>query len=119
MVNEGARFDRVPTWTNTLPVSLLNNHSRAKADPDFVARAREVGEIYAQLGCEPVYTCAPYQLPNGPQRGDYIVGSESNAVAFYNAVVGAKTLKYGDFLDVAFRYRRRICSNSLRELFLA
>ena len=101
LVNEGARFDRVPTRTNTLPVSLLDNHSRAKADPDFVARAREVGEIYAQLGCEPVYTCATYQLPDGPQRGDHIVGSESNAVAFYNAVVGAKTLKYGDFLDVA------------------
>jgi hypothetical protein len=28
------------------------------------------------------------------------VGSESNAVSFYNSVIGARTNKYGDFLDV-------------------
>jgi predicted aconitase len=33
--------------------------------------------------------------------GDHIVVGESNAVSFYNAVVGARTNKYGDYLDVA------------------
>ncbi len=46
-----------------------------------------------------MWTCAPYQLPGGPELGDQIVGSESNAVAYYNSVVGARTNKYGDFLD--------------------
>ena len=50
---------------------------------------------------EPVWTCAPYQLPGGPQRGDHIVAGESNAVTFYNSVIGARTNKYGDYLDVA------------------
>jgi hypothetical protein len=47
-----------------------------------------------------VWTCAPYQLPGRPCLGDHIVGSESNAVTFYNSVIGARTNKYGDYLDV-------------------
>jgi predicted aconitase len=48
-----------------------------------------------------VWTCAPYQLPGRPGLGEHIVVGESNAVSFYNAVVGARTNKYGDYLDVA------------------
>ena len=62
--------------------------------------ARLLMDLYERLGCEPVWTCAPYQLPGRPRLGDHIVGSESNAVTFYNSVVGARTNKYGDYLDV-------------------
>ena len=96
----GAKF-AVPTWTNTLPISLLESDSRSQADPDFLSGAREVANIYKELGCSAVYTCAPYQLPGGPVAGQHIVGSESNAVSYYNSVVGARTQKYGDFLDVS------------------
>ena len=91
----------VPTWTNTLPISLLETDSRSQTDPKFLSGAREVAEIYKKLGCSPVYTCAPYQLSGGPEAGQHIVGSESNAVSYYNSVVGARTQKYGDFLDVS------------------
>ena len=37
----------------------------------------------------------------GPKFGDHIAGGESNAVSYYNSVVGARTNKYGDYLDVA------------------
>lgn len=57
--------------------------------------------LYQALGCRAVWTCAPYQLPGRPRTGEHIVVGESNAVAFYNAVVGARTNKYGDYLDVA------------------
>jgi predicted aconitase len=63
--------------------------------------AKELMQLYQQLGCRPVWTCAPYQLPGGPQCGDQIVVGESNAVSYYNSVVGARTNKYGDYLDVA------------------
>ena len=96
----GAKF-AVPTWTNTLPISLLESDSRSQADPEFLSGAREVANIYKELGCSAVYTCAPYQLPGGPVAGQHIVGSESNAVSYYNSVVGARTQKYGDFLDVS------------------
>ena len=58
-------------------------------------------QLYEALGCTPSWTCAPYHLPGGPQRGDHIVAGESNAVTFYNSVIGARTNKYGDYLDVA------------------
>jgi hypothetical protein len=58
-------------------------------------------QIYASLGARPVWTCAPYQLPGRPGFGAHIVAGESNAVAFYNSVLGARTNKYGDYLDVA------------------
>lgn len=100
LLEHSAQF-AVPTWTNTLPVSLLESDSRSLADPAFLSGAREVADIYHQLGCAPVYTCAPYQLPGGPATGEQIIGSESNAVSYYNSVVGARTQKYGDFLDVS------------------
>ena len=50
---------------------------------------------------KPVFTCAPYQIPGRPKLGDHIVAGESNAVTFYNSVIGARTNKYGDYLDVA------------------
>jgi len=95
----GARF-RIPAWTNTIPVSLLAPDPRAGVEPEAQAEARELARLYAELGCRTVWTCAPYQLPGGPGLGDQIVVGESNAVAYYNSTVGARSNKYGDFLDV-------------------
>lgn len=100
MLDNGARL-AVPTWTNASLVSQVDSEVRPeKNDPIVVSGARLLMDLYERLGCEPVWTCAPYQLPGRPQLGDHIVGSESNAVTFYNSVVGARTNKYGDYLDV-------------------
>lgn len=101
LLANGARF-RIPAWTNNGVVSLADAGLRPVAeDPEMVEGARRLMEVYAELGCRPVFTCAPYQLPGGPGFGDHIVAAESNAVTYYNAVVGARTNKYGDYLDVA------------------
>lgn len=98
-VDQGIRF-KIPAWTNTVPVSLSQPEIREGADPVALSEAHELADLYVDLGCEPMWTCAPYQIAGGPGFGDQIVGSESNAVAYYNSVVGARTNKYGDFLDV-------------------
>jgi predicted aconitase len=98
-VDRGARFT-IPTWTNALTVSLMPPEVRADADPTVLAESRELARLYTALGCRPVWTCAPYQLPGGPGPGAQIIVGESNAVAYYNSAVGARTNKYGDFLDV-------------------
>lgn len=101
LLDHGARL-AVTTWTNNGVVSLADPQLRPEADdPDFVCGAREVMQLYARLGCRPTWTCAPYLLPGGPKRGDHIAVGESNAVAYYNSAVGARTNKYGDYLDVA------------------
>jgi predicted aconitase len=101
LLDHGARF-AVPAWTNSGLVSLADASLRPEErDPEAIRGARRLMKLYESLGCRPVWTCAPYQLPGGPQFGDHIVVGESNAVTFYNSVVGARTNKYGDYLDVA------------------
>lgn len=100
-LDHGATF-AVPSWCNNGVVSLSHpEHYAASQDLEMVDGARRLMALYERLGCKPVWTCAPYQLPGGPQRGDQIVAGESNAVTYYNSVTGARTNKYGDYLDVA------------------
>ena len=101
MLENGAVL-AVPTWTNSGVVSLADPSLRPGVeDPETVDGAARLMRLYAQLGAKPTWTCAPYQLSGGPRFGDHIAVGESNAVAYYNSVVGARTNKYGDFLDVA------------------
>ncbi|MEO0618172.1 MAG: aconitase X catalytic domain-containing protein [Pseudomonadota bacterium] len=107
LLNDGARFE-IAAWTNTVPVSLIQDDPRQGSDPVFLEEARALTRVYEKLGARPVWTCAPYQLPDGPERDDQIIVGESNAVSYYNSVVGARTNKYGDFLDVACGLVQRV-----------
>jgi predicted aconitase len=101
LLEHGAVF-AVPSWTNNGVVSLTHTELYAgHHDQEMVQGATELMRLYEELGCKPTWTCAPYQLPDQPSQGDHIVVGESNAVTFYNSVLGARTNKYGDYLDVA------------------
>jgi predicted aconitase len=63
--------------------------------------ARRMMDAYRDLGCEPSWTCAPYQAGHRPAAGTDVAWGESNAVVFCNSVLGARTNRYGDFLDIA------------------
>ena len=96
----GARV-RVPT---TLNIGLLDLIHPGLTDvPEERARpARELMEAYVELGAEPTFTCAPYQLAGSrPGLGEQVAWAESNAIVFANSVLGARTNRYGDFCDVA------------------
>ena len=57
---------------------------------------------YRALGARATFTCAPYQLSDArPSIGEQVAWGESNAIAFCNSVLGARTNRYGDFIDVA------------------
>jgi predicted aconitase len=92
----------VPTWTNNSVASLDDTSFRPEhIDPAMVRGGHELMRLYSELGCKPTWTCAPYQLPGGPKFGDHIAVGESNAVAYYNSALGARSNKYGSYLDVA------------------
>lgn len=63
--------------------------------------AKRMMSAYRALGCEPSWTCAPYQAGHRPAFGTDVAWGESNAVVFCNSVLGARTNRYGDFLDIA------------------
>jgi predicted aconitase len=101
MLDHGATFP-IPAWTNNGVVSATHPELyHGNPDTEMVDGARHLMRLYKDLGCKPTWTCAPYQIPGGPTFGEHIVVGESNAVTYYNSAIGARTNKYGDYLDVA------------------
>ncbi len=97
-VAEGGRV-AVPTTLNVGSMDLLHpNLIRAPAAER--AAGRRLMEAHLTLGCEPSFTCAPYQTRFRPGFGDQIAWGESNAIVFANSVIGARTNRYGDFIDL-------------------
>lgn len=100
MVNGGARV-RVPTTLNVGSLDLLHPELW-RGDASRATRGRRVMDGYRALGARPTFTCAPYQLVDSrPAFGTQVAWGESNAIVFCNSVLGARTNRYGDFLDVA------------------
>jgi predicted aconitase len=88
---------------STLNVGALDLTGCARvrlAEPER-GMARRMMDAYRHLGCEPSWTCAPYQAGHRPAFGTDVAWGESNAVVFCNSVLGARTNRYGDFLDIA------------------
>lgn len=90
----------VPTTLNVGSVDLMHPERQAGLLPE-AASSRALMEAYVGLGCKPSFTCAPYQLRQRPQFGQHVAWAESNAIVFANSVLGARTARYGDFIDIA------------------
>ncbi|MCT4654329.1 MAG: aconitase X [Cohaesibacter sp.] len=89
----------VPTSLNSLSVDY--NCWRAQGiDPQLGEPATALAKAYTDMGARSTFTCAPYLLETAPLKGEQIAWAESNAVVFANSVLGARTMKYPDFLDV-------------------
>lgn len=98
MAELGAQV-RVPTTINAISVDRENWPGQG-VDPDFGARASRLADAYVRMGCRPSFTCAPYLLTDRPAAGEDIAWAESNAVVFANTVLGARTPKHPDYLDL-------------------
>jgi predicted aconitase len=79
----------------------LTGCSRTRLPEHEHHMASRMMAAYRQLGCEPTWTCAPSQAGHRPRLGSQVAWGESNAVVFCNSVLGARTNRYGDFLDIA------------------
>jgi predicted aconitase len=89
----------VPTTLNVASLDLLHP-DLVRRDPETTERAKALMDVYVAMGCSPTWTCAPYQLHERPRLGDQVAWGESNAIVFANSVLGARTNRYGDFLDI-------------------
>lgn len=96
---EGGGVVAVPTTLNVSSLDLLHPELY-RGEPETAEKARRLMDAYVDLGCRSTWTCAPYQLINRPGFGDQIAWGESNAIVFANSVLGARTNRYGDFLDI-------------------
>ncbi|MGH2540517.1 MAG: aconitase X, partial [Actinomycetota bacterium] len=98
LAESGARV-AVPATLNVSSLDLL--HPRlVRLDSATADDARALMDAYVAMGCRPTWTCAPYQLPDRPALGEHVAWAESNAIVFANSVLGARTDRYGDFIDI-------------------
>ncbi len=98
MADMGATV-RAPTTTNA--ISVDRRRWEAQGVPAaFGGPASRLADAYVRMGAEPTFTCAPYLLDGAPKFGEIVGWGESNAVVFANSVIGARTAKLPDFLDL-------------------
>jgi predicted aconitase len=90
---------RIPSTLNVGALDLLHP-DRYRGDPQTATKARRLMDLYVQMGCRPTWTCAPYQLTVRPALGEHVAWAESNAIVFANSILGARTDRYGDFIDI-------------------
>lgn len=98
LVADGGKV-RVPTTLNVGSMDLIHPElmrvKREEAGP-----MRRLMNAHLALGCAATFTCAPYQTRFRPGFGEQIAWGESNAIVFANSVIGARTNRYGDFIDL-------------------
>jgi predicted aconitase/predicted aconitase with swiveling domain len=99
MLVEWGAHVRVPTTLNSISVDKRRWRAQGVAE-DLGAPASALADAYVAMGAQPSFTCAPYLLESAPRFGDQVGWAESNAVVYANSVIGARTMKYPDYLDI-------------------
>ncbi len=106
LVSLGGRV-RVPTTLNVGSIDLIHP-GLFRGSATLKSEGRRLMEAHVELGCRPSFTCAPYQSGHRPPLGAQIAWAESNAIVFANSVLGARTERYGDFIDLACAITGRV-----------
>ena len=102
----------IPTTLNMIPLDL-QNWRQFGVPEEFGAKATRLAKAYTAMGCVPTYTCAPYQGYLTPGFGQQIAWAESNAIVYANSVLGARTNRYGDFIDICAAIAGRVPKHGL------
>jgi len=89
----------VPTSLNISAIDL-KRWKEYRVPPELLEKCRRMEKAYLKMGATPTWTCAPYQQGMIPRFGEQIAWGESNAIAFANSVIGARTNRYGDLIDI-------------------
>ncbi|MDR7001186.1 aconitase X catalytic domain-containing protein [Neobacillus niacini] len=97
----------VPTTMNAISIDRKRWKDQG-VEAEWANSAQRLADAYLRMGAKPTFTCAPYLLPEKPQKGMDIAWAESNAVVYANSVLGAKTNRYGDLMDICAAITGRV-----------
>lgn len=97
----------VPTTLNVSGVDVQGWREWA-VPAEWAKKARRQMVAYESMGAQPTWTCAPYQTAAKPSFGQQIAWGESNAIVFANSVLGARTERYPDLLDICAAITGRV-----------
>jgi len=102
----------IPTTLNMVPLDL-QNWRQLGVPEEFASKAIRLAKAYTDMECIPTWTCAPYQGYLTPRFGQQIAWAESNAIVYANSVLGARTNRYGDFMDICAAIAGRVPRSGL------
>ena len=89
----------VPTSLNVSAIDF-ERWKELRVPPQLHEKSRRLENAYLRMGAAPTWTCAPYQQGMIPRFGEQIAWAESNAIAFANSIIGARTNRHGDLMDL-------------------
>lgn len=98
LADMGAKFT-VPTTTNACVIDM-KRWFKQRHSKDKMQGTRRLEAANLTLGSIPTWSCAPYQCGYQPSFGQQLACSESNVISFYNSVIGARTNRYSNPLDL-------------------
>lgn len=98
LANEGVKVV-VPTTINAISVDRRTWDEKNDTNI-FNINANRLAKAFEKMGAQPMFSCIPYIYPSKPKLNDDIVWAESNAIAYANSVLGARTNRHGDFMDI-------------------
>lgn len=119
----GARVS-VPTSLNPSAIDLVR-WKELRVPAAVLPKHQRLAAAYLKMKAIPTWTCAPYQQGIIPRFGEQIAWGESNAIAFANSVIGARTNRYADLMDVCAaiigkvpRFGLHLSSNRIAKILL-
>ena len=73
-----------------------------------VQAALRIIDLYRDMGCQTVMTCSPYHTRKEPEFGEQLAWTESSAVVYANSVLGARSNRYFEFVDMCAAITGRV-----------
>lgn len=89
----------VPTSMNSTSFDIERCRSYG-VSAQLAEKIKRLEKAHLAMGVIPSWTCAPYQDGILPKTGSRVAWSESNAIVFVNSVLGARTNRTGDLVDI-------------------
>jgi hypothetical protein len=89
----------VPTSLNPSSIDL-QRWKAYRVPSEVISKHKRMEAAYLKMRAIPTWTCAPYQHGIIPRFGEQIAWGESNAIAFANSIIGARTNRYADLMDI-------------------
>ena len=96
--HSGVTFE-IPTTLNVSAIDF-EKWQEFRVPKCFAEKQIRLARAYNKMGAITTWTCAPYQYGANLRFNQNIAWGESNAVGFANSVIGARTNKFGDLVDV-------------------
>ncbi len=102
--------DKLIEWGTqvAVPTTLTTCSFDPRTSADKNPLAAELIDLHTQMGCEPVMSCAPYHTRPEPGFGAHLAWCESSAIVYANSVLGARTERYVEFIDMCAAITGRV-----------